>query len=100
MAPKGPILPRKSTALKRSRGSLESIAFQIGVLVAVERNRQRLTQYELATAIGVDQTDISHVENGGAADLTDPQFNALFNKLNLSDGTLQREFLKWWRENG
>jgi hypothetical protein len=39
--PQGPMLPRKATAVRRSRELLGVAAFQIGVLVAVERNRCR-----------------------------------------------------------
>jgi hypothetical protein len=44
MAPRGPILPRKSTAPVQHEALLGSTAFQAGIIFAVERNRRRLTQ--------------------------------------------------------
>lgn len=100
MAPQGPILPRKSTALARSKGSIESVAFQIGVLVAVERNRQRLTQTELASSVGIGQTDVSDIENGKPGNkVTNAQVDALFAALGLEAGGLHANYVKWWRDN-
>jgi len=100
MAPKGPILPRKSTALKRSSGSLESVAFQIGTIVSVERNRSRSTQAQLASQVGVKQEDISSIENGVATKITNAQFDKLFHQLGLPKGGAHVNYLKWWRDNG
>lgn len=101
MAPQGPILPRKDTALLRARQSLESVAFQIGVIVAVQRNRWQLTQYELASAIGIKQTDVSAIENGrppGSA-ATDKKIEALFEHIELPADGAHASYVKWWREN-
>ena len=99
MAPKGPTLPRKDTGLLRSRQGLESVAFQIGVLVAIQRNRSRLTQYELAQEIGVDQTDVSNVENGRPAPMSNAKVDALFSRLDLPANAAHANYLKWWRDN-
>jgi predicted XRE-type DNA-binding protein len=99
MAPNGPILPRKSTALARARQSIESVAFQVGVIVSIQRNRWRLTQDELAQALGVDQIDISNIENGRPAAISDARIDALFNQLDLKDGRVHANFVKWWRDN-
>ena len=49
----GPYLPRKDTALRRSREALEGVAYQIGVLLAIQRNRYGLTQWDLAGEISL-----------------------------------------------
>jgi len=54
----GPRLPRKVTALRRARESLEGVAYQIGVLLAIQRNRRRITQWDLAAELGVEQITI------------------------------------------
>ena len=59
-----PNIPRKSTTLRSTRRSLANVADQIGVLVAIERNRQGLTQWELAVAADIGQNDVSHIETG------------------------------------
>lgn len=64
MAHKGPILPRKATGIARSDESFRSVAFQIGTLVAIERNRVGWTQDETASRVGLEQVDVSRVENG------------------------------------
>jgi transcriptional regulator with XRE-family HTH domain len=99
MAPNGPILPRKSTALARSKGNLEAVAFQIGVIVAVERNRKRLTQTQLATTVGIDQVDVSALENGQPAAITDAQTKALFKALGLDPDGVHCHYVMWWRKN-
>lgn len=66
-APPGPRVPRKGTATKRSREAIEGVAFQIGVMVAIERNRWKLNQYELAQKVGTDQISVSNIENGKPA---------------------------------
>jgi len=38
------MLPRKQTGIDRSDETLRAVAFQIGTLVAIERNRRRLTR--------------------------------------------------------
>ena len=93
------MLPRKSTAMARHRASLESAAFQVGVIVAVERNRQRLTQTDLATRVGVDQIDISNIENGQRADISDARIDAVFKALGPPNGTAHANYVKWWRDN-
>jgi len=101
MASRGPILPRKATALARSRGSLRSVAFQIGTLVAVERNRWRMTQQELADEVGIRQIDVSTLENGQRLPRTvkDQHIDKLFKILELPKNGLHANFVKWWRDN-
>lgn len=99
-SPPGPRLPRKGTATKRSREAIEGVAFQIGVMVAIERNRWKVNQYELSQKIGTDQISISNIENGKPTGATDRQIDALFNALDLKDAKVQASFLKWWRDNG
>jgi len=101
MAPQGPILPRKDTALLRARQSLESVAFQIGVIVAIQRNRWQLTQYELADAVGLAQIDVSNIENGrplGSA-VTNKKIDALFDQIDLPADGAHANYVKWWRDN-
>ena len=93
------MLPRKDTARAQSNASLRGVAYQIGVLIAIERNRLGLTQEQLGTAIGVHQVAISNVENGLAFKVTDAKVDALFTKVGLGAAKRQREFVKWWREN-
>jgi ribosome-binding protein aMBF1 (putative translation factor) len=101
MARKGPILPRKATALARSRESLKSVAFQIGTLVAVERNRWRMTQQDLADKVGIRQIDVSTLENGERLPKTvkDQHIDKLFGELDLPRKGLHANFVKWWRDN-
>ncbi len=93
------MLPRKATGLRRSRESLEGVAFQIGVLLAIERNRSRVKQWDLAQEVGMDQIDISRLENGQPAGVTDAAVDALFGRLGLADGEVHANFVKWWRDN-
>ena len=94
------MLPRKATGLRRSRESLEGVAFQIGVLLAIERNRRRLTQWDLAEEVGMEQIDISRLENGQPSRVTDAAVEALFDQLGLSsDSAVHANFVKWWRDN-
>lgn len=99
-APTGPRLPRKGTAQKRSREAIEGLAFQIGVMVAIERNRWKMNQAELAAKVGTDQIVISRLENGTPADMTNAKFDKLFKTLELNDAEVQCSFAKWWRDNG
>lgn len=94
------MLPRKSTGLARSRDSLRSVAFQIGTLVAIERNRKRLTQDTLGTAVSIDQVGISRLENGEPLQASDRKIEALFERLGFGTGSQQANFIKWWRDNG
>jgi DNA-binding XRE family transcriptional regulator len=93
------MLPRKNTHLKRTRESLEGAAFAIGVLVAVERNRQRLTQWDLAGEIGTDQIAVSQVENGQPTQMTNAEIDSMLSRLELPAGGVHASFLKWWRDN-
>jgi hypothetical protein len=95
----GPRLPRKDTSLKRTRETLEGAAHQIGVLLAIERNRWRLTQEELADELGVGQITISRMENGLPAGIPDDAFDALFERFELTSGGVHANFLKWWRDH-
>ncbi len=93
------MLPRKATGLARSRDSLRAVAFQIGTLLAIQRNRGRMTQDFLGKVVGIDQIDISRVENGQPLAVTDAKIDALFGRLGLSGGEMQANFVKWWRDN-
>ncbi len=97
----GPVLPRKQTALARSRSSLESVAFQIGVIVAVERNRNGLTQEDLADKVDLRQIDISAIENGQPPPSTasNKSIDKVFRLLGLGSKSAQANFVKWWRDN-
>ena len=99
VARKGPYLPRKSTALMRSRQSLESAAYQIGVMLCFQRVRWGLTQDELAAELGVEQIQISNIENGARSGLGDDDIDALFTRLDLGDAAGHASFLKWWGEH-
>jgi ribosome-binding protein aMBF1 (putative translation factor) len=101
MAPKGPRLPRKSTGLVRSRDALKSVAFQVGTLVAVERNRRRMTQQDLADKVSIRQIDVSTLENGERLPKTvkDQQIDKLFAEVELPRKGLHANFVKWWRDN-
>jgi DNA-binding XRE family transcriptional regulator len=101
MAPQGPMLPRKATAQARIRGSLESVAFQIGTMLAVERNRNRWTQGELAARVGLNQIDISSIENGQPppASTPDSTIGKLFKTLGFPTKGVHANYVKWWRDN-
>lgn len=72
----------------------------IGVMLANERNRHRLTQDELGRRAGIAQVDISHIENGFVPPrVTDTKIDNLFSQVNLGTATGHAAFLKWWREH-
>ncbi len=98
-APLGPRLPRKSTLGRRSREMLEGAAYLIGVTVAVQRNRAGLSQGDLAAAIGVEQPQLSDIENGAPARFAPAKIDALFKRLDLTDLDGHAAFLKWWASN-
>ena len=102
MAPKGPILPRKDRTASEARSALGNCAFQIGVLLSIQRNRWGLRQEDLAAEIGGKQGDISALERGDrpSKPLTDPQLEKLFKVLDLSGEKQLREFLAWWQLHG
>jgi hypothetical protein len=99
-APAGARLPRKSQTNSRTRGAIEDAAFQIGLVLAIERNRQGLNQSELADLVGgsADQMDISRLERGIPAGLSSTQVTKLFKTLEMTQFRHQREFLKWWQQ--
>lgn len=101
-APHGPRLTRKDTAAKRARESLASVAYQIGILIAIQRNRWNMNQTDLAKKVGIEQIDVSNIENGQPTGkrVTDQKVDALFAQLDLKSAKLQANFLKWWRDNG
>lgn len=98
-APPGPRLPRKDTLRRRSREQLGGAAYLIGVLIAVQRNRLGLSQQDLANEIGIGQSELSDVENGGAARFTRAKINALFKRLDMADFDGQAAFVEWWAAN-
>jgi len=94
------MLPRKAVAQERLGDGLRNLAFQAGVLVAVERNRKRMTQGELANTVGSKQPHISDLENGWPVrHLTDRQIDRVFTTLGLGRGSLGANYVKWWRDN-
>ncbi|HEY0117672.1 MAG TPA: helix-turn-helix transcriptional regulator [Cellulomonas sp.] len=97
-----PQLPRKKVAVKQYRAALGYIAYQIGNLVSVERNRRGLTQEEIGVRVGIDQPYISSIENGISvpASVKNDQIDALFRALGLGDAQLHANFVKCWRDNG
>lgn len=97
--PEGPRLPRRDTFSRRIRESLEGVAYQIGVLVAVQRNRCGYTQWELADAVGIEQIQVSRLENGQPSGIADAGVDDLFTRLELEAGSAHANFVKWWREN-
>lgn len=101
-APHGPRLARAASAAKRTHESLGGVAYQVGLLVMLQRNRWKLNQAELGALVGMDQTDISRIENGTAPsrNVTDAQLKAMFKEIGLQDAQVQLSFLQWWRVNG
>ena len=95
----GPRLPRKATTLRRLRESLEGIAYQIGVLLNIQRNRARITQWDLGNELDIDQVDISRLENGEPAAVSDAKVDRLFRRLDLPADGAHANFVKWWRDN-
>lgn len=95
----GPRLPRKATFLKRVNESLAGVAYQIGVLLAIQRNRCDITQWELAEELGIAQEDVSALENGEHVPLTNAQIDRLFSRLELPNAKAHANFVKWWRDN-
>jgi ribosome-binding protein aMBF1 (putative translation factor) len=102
MAPKGPILPRKDRTASEARSALGNCAFQIGVLLSIQRNRWGLRQEDLAAEVGRNQGDISAIERGArpSKPLTDAQLKKLFKVLDLNSEKQLREFLAWWQRHG
>jgi len=92
-------LPRKAGTNRKTREAIENAAFEIGMIVAIERNRVRMNQTELGEAVGggADQYAISRVERGKPAGLNSAQINKLFRLLGMQEFKLQRRFLKWWQ---
>lgn len=97
--PTGPRLPRKNIALSQAKKSLDSAAYQIGVILAIQRHRAGLTEEEIAEALGTDNNAISELENGGNGKLTDGQVDRLFSRLDLDRAGVHANFVKWWRKN-
>jgi ribosome-binding protein aMBF1 (putative translation factor) len=99
MAPKGPILPRKDRTAAQARSAIENAAYQVGVLIAIQRNRWDLRQEDLADEVGCGQGDISAIERGQppAKPLSAKQLARLFKALDLGDERELREFLMWWQ---
>jgi hypothetical protein len=102
MAPRGPILPRKDRTASEARSALGNSAFQIGVLLAIQRNRWGMRQEDLAAEISCKQGDISALERGArpARPLSDRQLKQLFKALDIVGERQLREFLKWWQAHG
>jgi DNA-binding XRE family transcriptional regulator len=71
------------------------------VIVAVQRNRWQLTQYDLGNAVGLSQIDVSNVENGrpSASSVTDKKIDDLFEHVELPRDGAHANYVKWWRDN-
>jgi transcriptional regulator with XRE-family HTH domain len=102
MAPKGPILPRKDSTAANARAALSNTAYQVGVLLAIQRNRVGLRQEDLADQIGRTQSDISALERGEGPGrpLSEVEVKKLFRILELDGQSELREFLSWWQRRG
>lgn len=102
MASRGPILPRKDRTASEARSALGNCAFQIGVLLSIQRNRWGLRQEDLAAEIGRKQGDISALERGArpSRPLSEEQLKKLFKILDLTGEKQLREFLAWWQIHG
>jgi transcriptional regulator with XRE-family HTH domain len=94
-----PQLPRRSTTNRRTREAIENAAFEIRLVIAIQRNRKHWNQSELADEVGGNAThnDISRIERGAGVGLTKRQIDRLFDLLDLGQFEMQREFLKWWQ---
>jgi transcriptional regulator with XRE-family HTH domain len=94
------MLPRKRTARAQITASCRSLAFQAGVLIAVERNRLGLTQAQLAKRTGTLQSAISDIENGEpATNMSDVTIERIFSTLVLGRRSRAANYVKWWRNN-
>lgn len=72
----------------------------IGVMLANERNRHRLTQDELGRRASIAQVDISQIENGYVPPrVNDAKIDNLFSQINLGNAKGHAAFLKWWRDH-
>jgi transcriptional regulator with XRE-family HTH domain len=94
-----PQLPRHSTTNKRTREAIGNAAFEVGLVIAIERNRKHWNQQELAHKVGGGATynDISRIERGSGVGFTKGQIDKLFAVLGLDEFDTQREFLEWWQ---
>jgi hypothetical protein len=99
-APQGARLPRKDQTNARTRSAIADVAFQIGLVLAIERNRLGLNQSELAGLIGggTEQRHVSRLERGIPAGLSSAQVTRLFKALAMTQFRRQPEFLKWWQQ--
>lgn len=98
-APQEAGLPRKDQTNARTRSAITDVAFQVGLVLAIERNRLGLNQSELADQVGggAEQRHISRLERGIPAGLSAAQVTKLFRVLAMTQFRRQREFLKWWQ---
>lgn len=98
----GPILPQRAKTARQARSALANTAFQVGVLLSIQRNRLGKRQGDLAAEIRCAQPDISRLERGlpPAKPLSDLQLKRLFKTLELADENQLRGFLKWWQTHG
>ncbi|MFJ2518666.1 helix-turn-helix domain-containing protein [Cellulosimicrobium cellulans] len=95
---------RKKLLRQETTAALKNTAWQIGMVVLVERHRIRMTQEQLATRAGVDRLMISAIENGHSVSrrTSDDDIDKLFATLKIGDTTSefrrQIEFVKYWRQ--
>jgi transcriptional regulator with XRE-family HTH domain len=85
---------------KHAGSLLASAAAQIGVAVAVERNRKGQTQEQVGQAVGLSQLDISNIETGKrlSGQVNNGLVEGLFNYLGLPSDLAS--FVGWWRDHG
>jgi transcriptional regulator with XRE-family HTH domain len=94
------MLPRKSTGRAHITASCRNLAFQAGLLIAVERNRLGLTQAQLGKRTGTLQSAISDIENGEpATNMSDATIEKIFGALALGRRSRAASYVKWWRDN-
>lgn len=93
-------LPRKQTSLAQSKAVLQSTAFQIGVIVSIERNRRGKSQEDVAAVAGVGQPAVSNIETGKplTSTVSDAAIDAVFKAVGIGTG-MHANFVKWWRDN-
>jgi transcriptional regulator with XRE-family HTH domain len=95
------MLPRRVGTAAQARAALGNAVFQVGVMLAIQRNRWRKTQEELAAEIGCSQTDISAIELGRPPSISfsEAKLKKLFKTLELDKELQLRELLKWWQKH-
>ena len=102
MASRGPNLPQRARTARQAKSALANTAFQVGILLAIQRNRSGKLQGDLAAELRCAQPDISRIERGQppSKPLSELQLKRLFETLDLAGEDRLRAFLKWWQAHG